>query len=201
MPDFKADPACCCTPTQCSDFAWDPTAPEYVPSWMSAVTGRTVPHATSPPIPVTMPVGAPWALPPVDGEKPWVVLVIWNLDPDYTVEELRRDLLEIDFDPAWVGRFKNAEVHEDQAAFLITFKYSEKYLANSLWIALDRTRGYLNVCGDGDGEVDKPIRVAKFDGDTSTWSSGDAPLGKSGDGFLGWPCRRDMDDMGQQVFQ
>ena len=100
-----------------------------------------------------------------------------------------------------MGRFKNAEVHEDQAAFLNTFKHSEKYLANSLWIALDGTRGYLKVCGDGHGEVDKAIRVAKYYGDTMTWSSGDAPVGKSGDGFLGWPCRRDMGDMGQQIFQ
>ena len=58
------------------------------------------------------------------------VAAMWNLDPSYTVESLRADLWEVDFEPEEI-----VSCGENKGAFALVF--TEKYEAAGLAMALD----------------------------------------------------------------
>ena len=89
------------------------------------------------------------------------VVAMWNLDPSYTVESLRADLWEVDFEPEEIvacGKY--------MGAFGLVF--AEKYMATGLAVALDQIdpeERVLRSCGESE-EFTELVRVAEW-GDES----------------------------------
>lgn len=96
-------------------------------------------------------------------QQPAIPVVIWNLNPDYSEAELKKDLEYFDFEPQRMERLK-----EPAGAFKL--EYSDKCLVNSLVVSLDDTTKYLKG-------IQEPLRVAKFDAAETNepWSSDDVP--------------------------
>merc|ERR1712014_190140 len=91
--------------------------------------------------------------------KTYTFLAAWNL-ATYTSEDLRNDLLEIDF---------HAERCQDMGngSFLLTF--SEPWHAKSLVVSLDGTSEHLRT------QHKELIRMATYSFDTGKWTSEDVP--------------------------
>eukprot|EP00930_Biecheleria_cincta_P030166 TRINITY_DN20919_c0_g1_i1.p1 TRINITY_DN20919_c0_g1~~TRINITY_DN20919_c0_g1_i1.p1 ORF type:complete len:229 (+),score=41.45 TRINITY_DN20919_c0_g1_i1:106-792(+) len=119
-----------------------PSAPAMPPSYMGHGTGSATGVSQS-----------------TTEAKSYTFLAAWNL-ATYTSEDLRNDLLEIDF---------HAERCQDlgNGSFLLTF--SEPWHAKSLVVSLDGTGEHLRT------QQNELIRMATYSYDTGKWSSEDVP--------------------------
>ena len=80
------------------------------------------------------------------------VAAMWNLDPSYTVESLRADLWEVDFEPEEI-------ISCGKGAFGLVF--TEKYEAAGLAMALNRIdpeEKVVQSCGNSEA-FHEPVRV------------------------------------------
>jgi len=93
---------------------------------------------------------------PVVSEPNIVVVVVWNLSPSYSTDDLKNELMEIDLEPDRVEM-----CFEVQGAVLLWF--SEAWVANALEIVLDNTNDILQATND-----DSCVRAVKFDSAASS---------------------------------
>lgn len=95
--------------------------------------------------------------------SPWTPVYIWNLNREYTTEQLDRDLLYIDFQPEKI--ISCSDICE--GSFLLF--YAETWMADALVISLDKTSKCLN-CRSSDEKSEMSIRVTVFDAkDETMW--------------------------------
>eukprot|EP00927_Polykrikos_kofoidii_P041362 TRINITY_DN35271_c0_g1_i1.p1 TRINITY_DN35271_c0_g1~~TRINITY_DN35271_c0_g1_i1.p1 ORF type:complete len:324 (-),score=54.37 TRINITY_DN35271_c0_g1_i1:117-1088(-) len=90
-------------------------------------------------------------------------VLVWNLEPSYSKQELEDALLEIDFLPEQVITCNDLL----EGSFL--FFYAEKHMANAVVVSLDGTREHLRHNGE-------KLRLAKWNATTSQWSKEAAEL-------------------------
>merc|ERR1712176_1246392 len=100
--------------------------------------------------------GSASAPPKTAAAKVDTYVAAWNFNEEYTEDELRQQLLDVDFHPDEVLACE--DIH---GAFILRF--ADSWHANALIVSLDGTSEHLSPC------VGETLRLAKWSVEPSEW--------------------------------